>query len=343
MVRHGMLCAMLLVSFSVAQSKDPVLVFMEDGQLLSHPIRIFVSADIAASHAPELKFSTLPQTFKPAVVAQNQKTIQKINNFEQEISGTLLIFDLRGVSIPLLQPMMSVYPTISWKTYYDDRLIPKSAGALQEAYLGNAVGAAFWSLIVLALFMVLVVMVSQKKLYQIVLSTEGRLCLGKIQLIAWTLLIGTIVFCFSLIRFDVSPIPDSLVCLLAISLATSALNYYSTVKQSKTNSGSPVGIAQSSGVTPVVAQQSATVIDNTIKLRFRDLIADYQDNGQETISLLRVQMVFWSGIVMVLFVLKSFLTGQPWDVPWQMVVLLGLSYSAYLAPKFSPKGLTVRG
>ena len=44
-------------------------------------------------------------------------------------------------------------------------------------------------------------------------------------------------------------------------------------------------------------------------------------------------MLFWTILLLVLFVSKSILDGKIWEVPWPLVALLGFSQAGYLAPK----------
>ena len=212
--------------------KDPLYLFMEDGQQFSRPVKVFVTADISANSNPELRLNNAPITFKPMVIAQNQKTIQRINNFEQEVTGTFMVFNLQGVSLSLLQPTMRVYPTLTWKAWVnDDAQTVRSAGPLSEVYLGNIFGALFWGIISLAVLLGVIVLGLNKKIFEIFLSTDGRISLWKMQITLWTLIIGTAVFCFSLVRFDIPEIPNSLVALMGISFLTGSLVYYLGTKR----------------------------------------------------------------------------------------------------------------
>jgi hypothetical protein len=47
-------------------------------------------------------------------------------------------------------------------------------------------------------------------------------------------------------------------------------------------------------------------------------------------------MIFWTLLLLVLFVAKSILDGVIWDVPWPLVALMGFSQAGYLAPKLVP-------
>jgi hypothetical protein len=48
-------------------------------------------------------------------------------------------------------------------------------------------------------------------------------------------------------------------------------------------------------------------------------------------------MVFWTVLLIVLFISKSILEGAIWDVPWALVALMGFSQTGYLAPKLIPQ------
>jgi hypothetical protein len=46
-------------------------------------------------------------------------------------------------------------------------------------------------------------------------------------------------------------------------------------------------------------------------------------------------MFFWTVLMVTLFLIKSILNGVVWEVPWQMVTLMGISQAGYLAPKIT--------
>jgi hypothetical protein len=51
------------------------------------------------------------------------------------------------------------------------------------------------------------------------------------------------------------------------------------------------------------------------------------------LSVPKAQMVFWTGIILVLFIVKSLLIGGLWEVPWGMVALTGISQAGYVGDK----------
>ena len=49
----------------------------------------------------------------------------------------------------------------------------------------------------------------------------------------------------------------------------------------------------------------------------------------------KAQMILWTLLLIVLFVSKSVLDGEIWDIPWALVALMGFSQAGFLAPKFT--------
>jgi len=51
--------------------------------------------------------------------------------------------------------------------------------------------------------------------------------------------------------------------------------------------------------------------------------------------LAKAQMLFWTLLLLVIFVSESILDGVIWDVPWPLVALMGFSQAGCLAPKLT--------
>jgi len=65
-----------------------------------------------------------------------------------------------------------------------------------------------------------------------------------------------------------------------------------------------------------------------------DLISSYSPIFKDVrLSVPKAQMVFWTGIILVLFIAKSLLIGELWEVPWEMVALTGVSQAGYIGDK----------
>jgi len=59
------------------------------------------------------------------------------------------------------------------------------------------------------------------------------------------------------------------------------------------------------------------------------------DGTTTTLALSRAQMLFWTLIVVAMFIAKSVMTQSLWDIPWALVALLGVSQVGYLGGKLA--------
>jgi hypothetical protein len=72
-------------------------------------------------------------------------------------------------------------------------------------------------------------------------------------------------------------------------------------------------------------------------LAFADLIRVFPAGTAPELSLAKAQMLFWTVLLLVLFMAKSILDGAIWEVTWALVALMGFSQAGYLAPKLVPR------
>ena len=56
-------------------------------------------------------------------------------------------------------------------------------------------------------------------------------------------------------------------------------------------------------------------------------------DGKYEPSIAKAQMLFWTLTTLSLFVVKSLLEGELWDVPTQLVALMGVSQAGFLSRK----------
>jgi len=148
-------------------------------------------------------------------------------------------------------------------------------------------------------------------------SPDGTLSLWRVQLLAWTLAVGSVVVCFGLTRLNIPTIPETLIALMGMSLATGGLGY--------------LGNGEHLQSTPVVANV-VNPQNKALRDRLGELLCD--ETGQ--LSVARVQMVFWTLSMLLLFLVKSVQESAVWEVPWTMVALMGVSQAGYVGPKFIP-------
>lgn len=138
-------------------------------------------------------------------------------------------------------------------------------------------------------------------------ADDGHLSLSLLQMALWTLVVGMVVMYFAIVQLQVPEIPTQLVVLMGMSLVTTGISY---AKTERTNVAGP-----------------------NENWSLADLIEDADGGG---LSLSRAQMLFWTLLLIAVFVGKSMLTAELWAIPWELVALMGISQAGYVAPKVAP-------
>ncbi|MDD5323413.1 MAG: hypothetical protein PHD43_22960 [Methylococcales bacterium] len=329
------LVMMLLFSQGAWSAEEKIQLFMADGQLKSHPLRLFVTRDIDESMSPRLmltgshaitqKNAAEDQLIAPMLIAQNQKSEQTINDTQVTLTGTLLLFDLRHYPIPAYKTVMRLTPTLTWQEGSGMGSKKVAIGA-HEVYLANPVPAfilPFTMVVLLILLIAFMAKRSHKSAIQFICDKEGHLSLARTQVALWTVAIGSLVTAYGFMRLEVPQIPSSLVALMGLSLATGAISYTQSEKNKDASSAAHAGVNPSS--------------NSLHKTALADLVMDYSESPAGSLSLARAQMVLWTALTLLLFIVKSILDGNLWAVPWELVALMGLSQVGYLAPKINLK------
>jgi len=295
---------------------------MADGQLISHGLTIYVTADLHKSdnvvlrlsrnHAITTATAAEAQMLSPTLVAAGQEWNETIQGRTVNRKGTMLIFDTSAMSLDG-RAMTRVQPQLTWK----DAGVERCAIGAGEVNVGDIVFAMIWTgAAVLIAIAVIVLLARLKKTNPICLLTgvDGHLALSQAQIACWTIAVGGVVLGYGLIRRMIPDVPQSLLGLMGASLATGGVAYFSDAKKAA---------AAAVAGTPVPGRQWA----------WGDLIQIFPNGGPPELSLAKAQMLFWTALLMVLFVSKSILEGQIWEVPWPLVALMGFSQLGYLAPK----------
>jgi hypothetical protein len=322
-VRVVFVLALLSLDPPSSIGADSVNLWMPDGQLATNPVRLYVTTPVSLDMKPKLRLLgshaiTSPRTgeddaIDPEFVAAGQSWIQPAVGKESAArTGSLLIFDLTSFPIPPFKSMMRLTPLLEWT----ENGIQRTAIAAGPVNLGNPVTAWITSGLVVAIVLVAILAMLGWHAAGIAIE-DGRLSLSKVQIGAWTIAVGAIVFGHGLIQLDVPSIPESIVTLLGLSLATGGISYL------QPNHGKVPPAPDSGGGAPD---------PDAPRWSFADLVSE---DGVPSVS--RAQMLFWTVLMVALFVVKSVLNGVVWEVPWAMVALMGISQVSYLAPKFVPE------
>jgi len=318
--------ALLLTTASIttAQANESGIataMHMPDGQLQSHMVRVYTNknlGDIPATQISLRLFGThgmqnnepvAVPPIHPIAMDNNHAWEMKVRESTIQQHGTLLLFDLADYPIPDYMSAIRVRPELSW-CGNDIDPIKADCYAIgeREIYLANSTGAYSWAagtLIFLILLIGLMSANTHDKAIHLICDARGKISLSRTQMALWTLAIGGVVTAFGLARFEVPEIPVTLLALMGASLLTTGISYNQSEER---YSGAKV------------------------ESRWYDLISD---GSSGTLSLARAQMVFWTVITLGIFVSKSILDGALWQVPVELVGLMGMSQLAYLAPKLN--------
>jgi hypothetical protein len=323
------LCGLTSIA-AFATTNEAAVLTMPDGQLRSHSIRVFLDRDITTAMRPVLTLSinhALLLRGRPeystnacSLLARNQRFTEDLDGQETPTTGTIMLSNLdERFRIPFYKAAVQALPSLTWNEGGADNAgaEPQTAIGAHEIYLGNTIGAFIWTFVVMATLAVFIVALCAKikgSAWVMVCAEDGTLSLWRAQLLAWTFVVGSVVLCFGLTRLEIPTIPETLVALMGMSLATGGLGYIGNKEHLQ-----PKGAS---------AGQAAP---KTLPVRLGELLCD--ENGE--LSVARIQMVFWTVLMLLLFFVKSFQESAVWEVPWTMVTLMGFSQAGYIGPKFA--------
>lgn len=301
---------------------DPLRLYMPDGQLISHGLTVYVTTNLTASQKPLLRLlrshaiteakadEDLPLV--PVLVVPGQQWTETYLGRQVTPTGTTLIFDTSSMGFAG-KAMVRVRPLLYWD----------GGGCVlgpRDINVGDIRFAIMWTVAVIVItFLLVLILARAKKENPMLLLTgvDGHLALSQTQIACWTIVVGGVVLGYGLIHREIPEIPTSLIALMGASLATGGLAYFQDSKKA-------TAAAASSGSGPAA-----------LDWRWGDLIRIFHPDRPPELSLSKAQMLFWTVLLLVLFVSKSILDGGIWSVPWPLVALMGFSQAGYLAPKMA--------
>lgn len=301
-----------------------VRIYMPDGQLESHSVRVYVTREIQTGQNPRLRLLRSHAVtrravdeaapFEPGIVAPGQEWMETVGGQQVRRTGTLLLFDLSGIDFGI-KAMLRVVPVVSWTEAGTTRVAVGS----HDVNLGNIVAAVAWTTVIVGAALAVVVWLARRgggHPLLLLTAVDGHLSLAQAQIACWTLAVGGVVVGYGLIRLEIPSIPASLLVLMGASLATGGVGYFQDARQ----------LAQAARAGVPVAAHGMTL---------GDLVRVFPPGEAPELSLAKAQMLFWTMLLLVLFVSKSLLDGAIWEVPWPLVALMGFSQAGYLAPKLA--------
>lgn len=300
--------------------------YMPDGQLRSHRIRVYLPTTIVLSDHPTLTLlrshsATVQAPGEetprpPTLVAPGQEWTESTDGQAHRQQGTLLLFDLGNEPFGF-RPMVRARPVLQWMS----NGARHCAVGASEVNVGDIVLIALWTLAVVAVGVVLVMVLGisdHGRPAEFFTGVDGHLSLAQTQIACWTIVVGGVVLGYGILRIDIPEIPGSLLVLMGTSLATGGVAYFKDAERQQT--------AVAAGVVAAPPQR---------QWAWGDLVRTFTPGEAPVLSLAKGQMVFWTILLLVLFVSKSVLDGAIWEVPWPLVALMGFSQAGYLAPKLA--------
>lgn len=352
----------LSVAWSAQSTNETAQLYLPDGQLKSHLVRVYVNRDITEQMKPELllhaphslthasQWENTPIPFYR--LSRDHRWTQPSDQHPGQKQGTLLLFDLHKIQVPPYKAMIRITPTLVWKEAGETI----SVTGENEIYLANSLPAMVWSVLVIALIALLIAYLSWEstsgsgrprlaRIFAGLANPDGTLSIWRSQLAAWTMAIGVVVFGYGLIRLEVPEIPETLVALMGLSLVTGGLGalgkpVLNGPPPSPAPPANPPAAHPPLPPAPLALPVPPTplVPSALLPMRLSDLISEFnKETQQREVSVAKAQMVFWTLLTLGIFLTKSVTDGTLWPVPWQMVALMGMSQAGYVTAKFAPE------
>jgi len=315
----------------VSAEDERLTLFFESGQILGHTVRVYVNTRIESSANPRLCLESIQlgdecTWYRPFAVLPNQAYLADLDGSgpagKESIEATLLMFDLSGFwNCPQdkMDCLASFKRSEPWLKWTGEDGVERYAAA-QRAYLGARIPGIFWTLAITLGFVGVVAWFSRKTgmgVWGSVCTADGEMSVALAQMALWTLAIGAAVLGFGLVRLEIPDIPDSLILLMGMSVTTSAVGHWQTRK----------------------LKQAELLVSDDKPMQRKPGLGDLftinveKPDGSRVreVSLASVQIMFWTVITMIAFIVKSLEDGALWAVPAELVALMGISQSGYVA------------
>ncbi len=334
----GVLQAALPVcTTTLGSAQDPVKMIFPDGQMSNRLLSVFVANVYIQASAHEVSLQMKDSfpgmslgghldrlSFSPLLIDRNQSwTVNELVAGQPKprvYRGTLLVFDVSAFQLPFFRPFAQVVPVLRWPDHRDGHSCQQVLSNGQtRVNIGNAVGVFFQTgLLLLCMFLLLFAIAAKRygtwrRVIDLLCENNGKLSLSKVQMTIWTLAIVGIVAVYSQTKMTLPDIPWTLLALMGSSYATRALAKWNDKEQP------PM---------PATNDGSLSRTEQRMKPSIAHLVCDHQGR----LSLPRAQMLVWTVLTVSIFVTKSLLDGQMWDVPIELVALMGLSQVGYAVP-----------
>lgn len=329
-----LLLALLDNSVGLANAQDQRFeLYMPDGQFIDRPVRVYISGiEDSMLGKPRLCLVRLAKDTTGTGIEypcgrDKNRNINEIEPFDKainhqwkrEIRGstiplprtcTLFLFNLQDFYIPWYKPGSRILPVL----HYDGGL---TIVADQEVYISHHSGTIFAVIVIIIPLLVIISFLAREDhhLKGLLSTQDGRMSISLTQMFLWTVAVGSIILAFGLSRLQVPYIPESLVVLMGLSVTTSVTGHWQT----------------DSVLRQIRKTEGKFKVEDSPK--FSHLVTIRVPDADDDADLGKAQLLFWTVITLTIFVLKSLAEGQLWNVPPELVVLMGISQAGFLTRK----------
>jgi len=319
------------VSAPVQKHQDLTL-FIPSGQLSNQMFKVFIpNIELSREMDPKLflKMNSIEQSFSPVIVSPDHIMVKKVEEEEIREVGTLMMFNINKLKSSKYYASIRVVPQVKWIEGTGSHAREISLVYDDYYFIGNNFGTFIWTTVIVASILLLITLLlyARKKKEQwlgLISDTNGQVSMALLQMFLWTIAVSYMVLAFGILRLNVPNIPNTLITLMLFAAATSTAGHIQTKVQLR-KEGKLKSELKLDNVKP---EANVTQKKEGFWAKFSTVF--YADKYSEYPSMAKVQVLIWTIITLVLFVYLSFKEGELWDVPNELVILMGISQATFL-------------
>jgi len=305
--------------------------YIPEGQVSSRLFRVYVrDYEITREMNPVFILNGNNETTEVACklvdAAQNQIFMKEMEDeASMPVSGTLLLFDISNLYTSRFWTSIKVMPVLAW-----DDINTQSRRKIIHPdcyFIGHGIGTALWTIAILVILLAgisLVLLLRSKRtdkkvgqLLGVICDEDGQVSMALLQMGLWTIAVGSMVLAFGLLRLSVPDIPDTLITLMLFAAGTTTAGQY----QSKIRMREDKKLKEIKG-------KKDEIEDLSFWMRLNTMF--YTEKESDYPSIAKIQVLIWTAITLTLFIYLSINEGELWEVPNELVILMGISQATFL-------------
>lgn len=305
--------------------------YIPQGQVSNRVFKVYIRDYVLTKdNHPELILNgnkkTTNVSCKLVDLASNQVFSKQVQEGENiNVSGTLLLFDISSLDISKLRTSIKVMPVLAWNdlnTQTGKKIIYPGC-----YFIGHGLGTTIWTIAILVIILAgisLVLLLREKKgnnkigqLLGAICDEDGQVSMALLQMGLWTIAVSSMVLAFGLLRLSVPDIPGTLITLMLFAAGTTTAGQY----QSKIRMREDKKLKDLKG-------KKDDDDDMSFWMRLNTMF--YTEKESDYPSIAKIQVLIWTAITLTLFIYLSLNEGELWEVPNELVILMGISQATFL-------------